>query len=65
MVTSGIPAMKEASADFENRGAPAARSAVARPGRDRWHGAGPARAGRKEGHQITALVRSPQSLPDR
>ncbi len=62
MVTSGIPAMKEASADsrIAERRQPGLRLLVL--GATGGTGRALLEQGRKEGHQITALVRSPQKL---
>src|SRR3984893_902871 len=62
MVTSGNPAMKEASADsrIAVRRQPGLRLLVL--GATGGTGRALLEQGRKEGHQITALVRSPQKL---
>ena len=62
MVTAGIPAMKEASADsrIAERRQPGLRLLVL--GATGGTGRALLEQGRKEGHRITALVRSPQKL---
>ena len=62
MVTSGIPALQEASADssIAERRHPSLRVLVL--GATGGTGRALLEQGRKEGHQVTAFVRSPQKL---